>query len=172
MGLGDITSLCFFSDKYLVSTSADGTLALFRTKDWSLLRKFKGHKVAQGPCNFVETTDVSSGPSESRCRASTRASRAECGQRSMSANMGSARQRNGKSQFEHKAWRWCVYPTFGLDPVDDGDFAEAHLVRWNAQGDRFAVLFDHEIRAYGVVSSASPLFVRCSHRLTGHDAVC
>lgn len=43
--LGDITSLTFSTDKYLVSTSADGTLSLFRTKDWSVLRKFKGHKV-------------------------------------------------------------------------------------------------------------------------------
>ena len=42
---GDITSLTFSEDKYLVSTSADGTLCLFRTKDWSVLRRFKGHKV-------------------------------------------------------------------------------------------------------------------------------
>ena len=42
---GDVTSVTFPSDKYLVTTSADGTLLLFRTKDWSMLRKFKGHKV-------------------------------------------------------------------------------------------------------------------------------
>jgi len=47
---GDITSLTFSTDKYLVSTSADGTLSLFRTKDWSLLRKFKGHK---GKVNYA-----------------------------------------------------------------------------------------------------------------------
>jgi WD40 repeat protein len=44
--IGDITCLVFPSDKYLVSTSADGTICLFRTKDWSLLRRFKGHKVS------------------------------------------------------------------------------------------------------------------------------
>lgn len=43
---GDITCLVFPNDKYLVSGSADGTLCLFRTKDWSMLRRFKGHKVS------------------------------------------------------------------------------------------------------------------------------
>lgn len=50
MHVGDITSLVFPSEKYLLSSSADGTLALFRTRDWSLLRKFKGHMVSAFVC--------------------------------------------------------------------------------------------------------------------------
>lgn len=32
------------ANKFLLSASEDGTLKMFRTKDWALLRSFKGHK--------------------------------------------------------------------------------------------------------------------------------
>ncbi|KDQ61940.1 hypothetical protein JAAARDRAFT_31433 [Jaapia argillacea MUCL 33604] len=41
---GSITSLHFPSPSHLLSTSEDGTLSLFHTRDWSVLRTLKGHK--------------------------------------------------------------------------------------------------------------------------------
>lgn len=41
--LGTITSLHFPSRSHLLTTSEDSTLSLFRTRDWTLLRSFKGH---------------------------------------------------------------------------------------------------------------------------------
>jgi hypothetical protein len=40
---GSITSLVFPTRSHLLSASEDATLSLFRTRDWSLLRSFKGH---------------------------------------------------------------------------------------------------------------------------------
>ncbi|KAI8996465.1 WD40 repeat-like protein, partial [Trametes punicea] len=41
---GSITHLGFPSRSYLLSASEDGTLALFRARDWAVLRTLKGHK--------------------------------------------------------------------------------------------------------------------------------
>jgi protein MAK11 len=41
---GSITRLLFPSRSHLLSASEDGTLALFSTRDWALLRTLKGHK--------------------------------------------------------------------------------------------------------------------------------
>ncbi|KAH7335500.1 WD40-repeat-containing domain protein [Rhizoctonia solani] len=41
---GSITHLSFPSRSHLLSASEDGTLALFSTRDWALLRTLKGHK--------------------------------------------------------------------------------------------------------------------------------
>ncbi|KAF9038569.1 WD40-repeat-containing domain protein [Panaeolus papilionaceus] len=41
---GSITTLTFPSRSHLLSASEDGTLALFRARDWSVLRTLKGHK--------------------------------------------------------------------------------------------------------------------------------
>ena len=41
---GSITYLDFPTRSYLVSASEDGTICLFRTRDWFLLRTLKGHK--------------------------------------------------------------------------------------------------------------------------------
>jgi len=49
--LGSITSLHFPTSSHLVSTSVDGTLALFRTSDWALLKSLKGHS---GRVNHVD----------------------------------------------------------------------------------------------------------------------
>ena len=42
--LGSITHLEFPSRSYLLSASEDGTLCLFRARDWAVLRELKGHK--------------------------------------------------------------------------------------------------------------------------------
>lgn len=49
--LGSITSLHFPSSSHLVSTSVDGTIALFRTSDWACLKALKGHS---GRVNYVD----------------------------------------------------------------------------------------------------------------------
>lgn len=41
---GSITHLSFPSRSHLLSASEDGTLALFSSRDWALLRTLKGHK--------------------------------------------------------------------------------------------------------------------------------
>ena len=41
---GSITHLVFPSRSYLLSASEDGTLCLFRARDWAVLRQLKGHK--------------------------------------------------------------------------------------------------------------------------------
>ncbi|KAG8893725.1 hypothetical protein FRC01_013395, partial [Tulasnella sp. 417] len=41
---GSITHLTFPSPHHLLSCSEDGTIVLYRTKDWAVLRTFKGHK--------------------------------------------------------------------------------------------------------------------------------
>ncbi|ELU43408.1 PAK1IP1 protein [Rhizoctonia solani AG-1 IA] len=41
---GSITRLSFPSRSHLLSASEDGTLSLFSTRDWALLRTLKGHK--------------------------------------------------------------------------------------------------------------------------------
>ena len=41
---GSITHLVFPSRSYLLSASEDGTLCLFRARDWAVLRELKGHK--------------------------------------------------------------------------------------------------------------------------------
>lgn len=41
---GTITSLQFHGSSHLVSASEDGTLCIFRSKDWELLKVLKGHK--------------------------------------------------------------------------------------------------------------------------------
>ncbi|KAG8959363.1 hypothetical protein FRC00_001692 [Tulasnella sp. 408] len=41
---GSITYLTFPSPHHLLSCSEDGTIILYRTKDWAVLRVFKGHK--------------------------------------------------------------------------------------------------------------------------------
>ena len=43
-GLGTITHLTFSSRSHLVSASEDGTLCIFRARDWAVLRSLKGHK--------------------------------------------------------------------------------------------------------------------------------
>ncbi|KAI9635994.1 WD40-repeat-containing domain protein [Dioszegia hungarica] len=48
---GSITSLHFPSSSHLVSTSVDGTIALFRTSDWACLKALKGHS---GRVNYVD----------------------------------------------------------------------------------------------------------------------
>lgn len=42
--VGSITHLEFPSRSHLLSASEDGTLCLFRARDWSVLRSLKGHK--------------------------------------------------------------------------------------------------------------------------------
>ncbi|EJF64344.1 WD40 repeat-like protein [Dichomitus squalens LYAD-421 SS1] len=42
--LGSITHLEFPSRSHLLSASEDGTLCLFRARDWAVLRELKGHK--------------------------------------------------------------------------------------------------------------------------------
>ena len=42
--VGSITDLVFPSRSYLLSASEDGTLCLFRARDWTVLRELKGHK--------------------------------------------------------------------------------------------------------------------------------
>jgi protein MAK11 len=41
---GSITHLSFASRSHLLSASEDGSLCLFRTRDWSVLRALRGHK--------------------------------------------------------------------------------------------------------------------------------
>lgn len=41
---GSITHLTFPSRSHLLSASEDGTLCLFRARDWAVLRVLKGHK--------------------------------------------------------------------------------------------------------------------------------
>ena len=41
---GSITHLEFPSRSHLLSASEDGTLCLFRARDWAVLREMKGHK--------------------------------------------------------------------------------------------------------------------------------
>jgi protein MAK11 len=41
---GSITHLTFLSRSHLLSASEDGTLCLFRARDWAVLRVLKGHK--------------------------------------------------------------------------------------------------------------------------------
>ncbi|KAG6850676.1 hypothetical protein H0H93_010404 [Arthromyces matolae] len=41
---GSITTLTFPSRSHLLSSSEDGTLCLFRARDWTVLRSLKGHK--------------------------------------------------------------------------------------------------------------------------------
>ncbi|KAJ7138804.1 WD40-repeat-containing domain protein [Mycena filopes] len=41
---GSITHLCFPSRSHLLSASEDGTLCLFRARDWAVLRALRGHK--------------------------------------------------------------------------------------------------------------------------------
>ncbi|KAF8273186.1 WD40-repeat-containing domain protein [Lactarius quietus] len=41
---GSITDLTFPSRSHLISASEDGTLCLFRARDWAVLRSLKGHK--------------------------------------------------------------------------------------------------------------------------------
>lgn len=41
---GSITHLVFPSRSHLLSASEDGTLCLFRARDWAVLRILKGHK--------------------------------------------------------------------------------------------------------------------------------
>ncbi|KIY70261.1 WD40 repeat-like protein [Cylindrobasidium torrendii FP15055 ss-10] len=47
---GSITHLSFPSRSHLMSASQDGTLCLFRARDWAVLRSLKGHK---GPVNGI-----------------------------------------------------------------------------------------------------------------------
>ena len=42
--LGSITHLSFPTRSHLISASEDGTICIFRTRDWILLRSLKGHK--------------------------------------------------------------------------------------------------------------------------------
>ena len=42
--LGSITNVTFLSRSHLISASEDGTLCVFRTRDWAVLRSLKGHK--------------------------------------------------------------------------------------------------------------------------------
>lgn len=42
--VGSITHLEFPSRSFLLSASEDGTLALFRARDWAVLRTLNGHK--------------------------------------------------------------------------------------------------------------------------------
>lgn len=42
--IGSITHLQFPSRSHLLSASEDGTLCLFRARDWAVLRTLKGHK--------------------------------------------------------------------------------------------------------------------------------
>jgi hypothetical protein len=42
---GYITDLCFPAPKLLLTAAEDSTISLFRTKDWAMLKVFKGHKV-------------------------------------------------------------------------------------------------------------------------------
>jgi len=42
--LGSITHLTFPSRSHLISASEDGTLCVFRARDWAVLRSLKGHK--------------------------------------------------------------------------------------------------------------------------------
>ncbi|EIM90499.1 WD40 repeat-like protein [Stereum hirsutum FP-91666 SS1] len=47
---GSITHLSFPSRSHLLSASEDGTLCIFRARDWAVLRSLKGHK---GPINSI-----------------------------------------------------------------------------------------------------------------------
>ncbi|KAJ2536594.1 60s ribosome biogenesis protein mak11, partial [Coemansia sp. RSA 1933] len=47
---GSITSLRFHGHSHLLSSSEDGAICIFRTKDWEPLRVMKGHK---GPVNDI-----------------------------------------------------------------------------------------------------------------------
>ena len=42
--LGSITDLTFPSRSHLISAAEDGTLCVFRARDWAVLRSLKGHK--------------------------------------------------------------------------------------------------------------------------------
>lgn len=42
-GVGSVTCLAFAARAHLLSAAEDGTLALFRARDWAVLRTLRGH---------------------------------------------------------------------------------------------------------------------------------
>lgn len=128
----------------MLSTSADGTLSLFRTRDWSLLRKFKGHKVRSrrqricaccpdcsdiGFCLFLLQGPVKHAAVHPSGRVALSVGKDRCLRMwdllGRSTNKSSTSTKLG---------------------------AEADLVRWNTKGNKIAVLLDREVRIYTIVS--------------------
>ena len=50
---GSITALAFQGSTHMLSASEDGTLAIWRTRDWECLKVLRGHKCVRGFAGFA-----------------------------------------------------------------------------------------------------------------------
>ena len=129
--LGSITYLDFPTRSYLVSASEDGTICLFRSRDWILLRALKGHKgrvncvavhpsgklaLSVGKDRYLRMWDLMRGK-------------------------GSANTKIGKGQ-KSKSYLSVTYA-----------LAEGEIVRWSPKGDKFVVLSMSTIDIYSTVTN-------------------
>ncbi|GAB5585580.1 Protein mak11 [Umbelopsis nana] len=112
---GDINAIEFYG-KYMLSASDDGTICIWRSKDWELLKTMKGH---QGRIN-----SISIHPS---------------GKIALSVSADKT----------VRLWNLMTAHKASVHKIGK----EGLVVRWNAAGTQYAILFDRQIIVYNVADA-------------------
>ncbi|KAG6879939.1 hypothetical protein C0992_009297 [Termitomyces sp. T32_za158] len=118
---GSITHLVFPSRSHLLSASEDGTLCLFRARDWSVLRALRGHKGRVNSVAVHPTGKVALSVGRDRALRMW----------DLMRGRGSASTKLTKGA--------SPLPLPGFSPADAYVCAEAEVVRWSTDGSLFAV---------------------------------
>lgn len=125
---GSITSLHFPTSSHLLSTSVDGTISLFRTSDWSLLKSLKGHS---GRVNCVDVHPTG------RVALSVG--------KDLTLKMWDLMRGRGAASLPLGIGTLLHAPNVGF-----ANMAEAEQVKFSPLGTHFAVLFPKKIEIYSL----------------------
>ena len=132
--LGSITHLTFPSRSHLISASEDGTLCLFRARDWAVLRSLKGHKGRVNSVSVHPSGKVALSVGKDRTLYMWDLMR---GRRGASVKLGFGMYRKSRGA---SAKDCC---------------AEGELVRWSTAGSMLIVQYQKTINFYSTVRISS-----------------
>ena len=129
---GAITALQFYSRNHLLSASEDGTICIWRTRDWECMATMKGHKGrVNGLCVHPSGKIAISVGKDKALRL---------------WNLMTGRKASANKLGEGISAALKVVLLIRIEAFD---------VKWNAAGDHYAILFDRKIVIYDM--QATPI---------------
>src|SRR5271170_6347247 len=122
---GAITALQFYSRTHLLSASEDGTICIWRTRDWECMATMKGHKGRVNGLCVHPTGKIAISVGKDRA---LRLWNLMTGRKASANKLG-----EGSVLFINKF-----------------NGVEAFDVKWNSAGDQYAILFDRKVVIYNM----------------------
>lgn len=130
---GSITSLQFHKGTHLISASEDGTLAIWRTKDWELMKDMRGHTGAVNSVAIHPSGQIAVSVARDR---TMRLWDLTKGRQSFIKKMKSGTSERARVE--------------GRPVLTAVVIAEGHMVRWDHTGELYALQYDRAIEVYRV----------------------